>query len=168
MDRSVLFWLCFSSSRCDRTPRVPVSSQLTAAATAGMTFFYTDPDLNLDPVPCIESTAQDIVIEHCQQKAYALEVWCDFWLTIVTEYSELKNVPWKKIYKRRVGALRFLLSCQLEELVLLQQSLDLSQFFVDPEMQEFLNVSYEVLKLLDRAIEQVGPRVLNFLGDLFL
>ena len=133
-----------------------------------MTFFYTDPDLNLDPVPCIESTAQDIVIEHCQQKAYALEVWCDFWLTIVTEYSELKNVPWKNFYKRRVAALRFLLTCQLEELDLLQQSLDLSQFFVNPEMEEFLNVSYEVLKLLDRAIEQVGPRVLNFLGDLFL
>ena len=133
-----------------------------------MTFFSTDPDLNLDPVPCIESTAQNIVIEHCQQKAYALEVWCDFWLTIVTEYSELKNVPWKKIYKRRVAALRFLLTCQLEELDLLQQSLDLSQFFVNPEMEEFLNVSYEVLKLLDRAIEQVGPRVLNFLGDLFL
>ena len=134
-----------------------------------MTFFYTDPDLNLDPVPCIESTAQNIVIEHCQQKAYALEVWCDFWLTIVTEYSELKNVPWKKIYKRRVAALRFLLSCQLEELDILQQSLDLSQFFVDhPENHEFFNASYEVLSILDRAIEQVGPRVLSFLGELFL
>ena len=134
-----------------------------------MTFFYTDPDLNLDPVPCIESTAQDIVIEHCQQKAYALEVWCDFWLTIVTEYSELKNVPWKNFYKRRAAALRFLLSCQLEELDILQQSLDLSQFFVDhPENHEFFNASYEVLSILDRAIEQVGPRVLSFLGELFL
>jgi hypothetical protein len=61
------------------------------------------------------STAQDIDIEYCQQKAYALEVWCDCWSTIVTEYSEIKKVPWKNIYKRRVAPQRFLLSCQLEE-----------------------------------------------------
>ena len=124
-------------------------------------FFKEDPDLNLTCLPSEVSPTDENYVIWLNQKKFALEVWCQYWLAIDCEYSQLSKVPEKKVHFSNCLKLKDDLSNDLLEILKLQTKLVPSQFL----SYSTFRVSREFSTLLKRSLDTVAIRLQATLKD---
>ena len=140
-----------------------VESQSAKLVVKDMTsYFKEDPDLHLTRLPSEVSPTDENYVLWLNQKKFALQVWCQYWLAIEYKYSQLSKVPGKKVHFSKCLEHKANLSSDILDLLKLQVLMDPCRFMSDTVVQTYQQVFSTLRRALDNVVIPLHSTLKDF------